>query len=107
MPCVHSSAADRLVRVVPKVGPGSTMYVDETSGMVMAKDGLVHIPGLGMVGVHIRYKDFRDVGGMKLPFLTISKFASNQIGTVKTTLDDASVGGDVPAETFLPPKRFR
>lgn len=96
-----------LVRVVSKEGQSATMYVDETSGMVMAKDAMVHIPGFGTVGVHMRFKDFRDVGGMQLPFATTSKFASNLIGVVETKVRDVALDIKTTDKLFLPPKKFR
>lgn len=51
------------------------MFVDEASGLVLRVDSIVQIPGLGIVGVETRYGDFRDVGGMRLHFRSVSKFA--------------------------------
>ena len=92
-----------LVRVVPREAPGATMFIHEASGMLRIMDSLVMLPGLGIVGVQTRYEDFRDVGGMQLPFITAGKFASQLIGRVVTTLDKAEVGVAVSKDTFAAP----
>ena len=79
------------------------MFVDEASGMVLRSDGLVQIPGLGIVGVQTEYEDFRDVGGMRIPFRTVATFASRLVGRVVSTLNEAETGVDVSEETFAAP----
>ena len=92
-----------LVRVVPHETPGATMYVEEASGLVLHADGLAQLPGLGIVGVQSHFEDFRDVGGMHIPFRSVSAFASQLIGQVVTTLDEAEIGVEVSEETFAAP----
>jgi hypothetical protein len=81
-----------LVRVVPKEALGSTIFVHEASGRVVIVDGLVQIPGLGVVGVRTRFGDFQDVGGMLLPYRTVADFATPMIGRVITQLKHAELG---------------
>ena len=96
----HEDKALLLVRVVPREAPGSTMFVLEESGMVVRSDSLAQVPGVGIVGIQTQYGDFRDVDGMRLPFRTVEKYASQLIGLVVTTLDNAETGVDVSEETF-------
>jgi hypothetical protein len=56
-----------------------------------------------IVGVQTRYGDFRDIGGMQLPFRAVATFASELIGVVATTLDSAETGVEVSQETFAAP----
>ena len=79
------------------------MFVNEESGTVGLTDSLAQLPGLGIVGVQTRYGDFRDVGGMRLPFRSVAVFASELIGRVVTTLDNAETGVEVSEETFAAP----
>ncbi len=81
-----------LVRVVPHEAPGETIFVHETEGLIPRIDRLVQIPGVGMIGVRTRFGDFRDVGGMQVPFSAVSKFAHPLIGIVETTLEKAETG---------------
>ena len=99
----HDGQSLLLVRVVPDEAPGSTMFIHEESGRVFRTDSLAQVPGLGIVGVQTRYGDFRDVGGMKIPFRTDSEYASQLIGRVVTTLDTAETGVDVSEDTFAAP----
>ncbi len=92
-----------LVRVVPREAPGSTIFVDEASGRVLRVDSISQIPGLGIVGVRTRHADFREVGGMLLPFRSVSDFASPLLGRVGTTLDKAETRVEAPRETFTAP----
>ncbi|MCH6557350.1 MAG: hypothetical protein IH803_03935 [Nitrospirae bacterium] len=92
-----------LVRVVPREAPGATMVVDETTGLVRQIHTLQQLPGVGIVGVRTAFADFRDVGGMRLPFRAVAKFASQLIGRVVTTLDNAETGVEVLEETFAAP----
>ncbi len=92
-----------LVRVVPKEGPGATMVVDEKTGRVVHTDTLVQLPGLGLVGVETDYGDFRDVGGMTLPFKTVTQYATPLIGKILSTVTEAKTGVSVPKGTFDAP----
>ncbi len=92
-----------LVRVVPREAPGSTMFIDEASGLVRLTYSLAQLPGLGIVGVQTRYGDFRDIGGMQLPFRAVAKFASKLIGRVVTQLEESEAGVEVSEGTFAPP----
>ena len=92
-----------IVRVVPREAPGATVYVDEDTGRVLYSFGLVQVPGLGIVGVQNRFEDYREVGGMTLPFRTVSKFASNLIGRVEVTIEKAAVGARVGKRDFSAP----
>ena len=79
------------------------MFVDAASGQVVRTDSLAQIPGVGIVGVQTRFEDFRDVGGMWLPFRSDAKFASQLIGRVITQLDKSETGVEVSAKTFAAP----
>ena len=96
----HEDKSLLLVRVVPREAPGSTMFVLEESGMVFRSDSLTQVPGVGIVGLQTQYGDFRDVGGMQLPFRTEAKYSSQLIGRVVTTLENAETGVDVSENTF-------
>ena len=92
-----------LVRVVPREAPGATMFVLEESGLVIRSETLSQVPGVGIVGIQTDYRDFRDVGGMQLPFRTASKYATPLIGRIVTTWDNIESGVDVPDGTFAKP----
>ncbi len=92
-----------LVRVVPRDALGATMVVDESSGLVRYLHTLQKLPGVGIVGVQITFGDFRDVGGMQIPFRTVSAYASQLIGKIVTTVERAEIGVEVSQDAFAPP----
>jgi hypothetical protein len=53
---------------------------------------------------NFRYRDFRDVGGMLLPFESAARFRSPFIGRVVTTFEAAETDVDAPGDTFAPPR---
>lgn len=81
-----------LVRVVPRKAPGATIFVHEPSGRVVMIHGLVQVPGVGIIGLRTRFRDFRDVGGMLLPFQVVADYAIPQIGRVISQMESAKVG---------------
>ena len=93
-----------LVRVEPEQGSGSTMFVHEESGRLVLMHSLAQLPGMGVVGVKTRFGDYRDVGGMQLPFRTEAKFATPLIGVVNTVFDKVEIGVEVTEQTFAAPK---
>lgn len=91
-----------LVRAVPKIGTGMSLYIDEASGQLARTDSLVQIPGIGIVGVQTLMDDYRDVGGMQIAFHTKSKFAHPLIGVVETRLRKAETHVPITTDTFVP-----
>ena len=92
-----------LVRVEPREAPASTMFIDEANGQVLLTDSLTQIPGLGIVGIRSKYGDFRDVGGMQLPFRTTARFSTELIGRIVTQIEESETGVEVTEETFAAP----
>lgn len=91
-----------LVRVVPKLGTGMTLYIDEASGRLMRTDALVQIPGIGIVGVQTMMDDYRDVGGMQIAFHSKSKIAHPLIGIVETTWSKVETNVATTDDMFVP-----
>ncbi len=93
-----------LVRAVPLNAPGWTMFVHEESGLVVHVEGLTLVPGIGVVGLRTRYGDFREVGGMRLPFRIVDSYASSLLGRVVTTWEKAETRVEIPQAAFTRPK---
>jgi photosynthetic reaction center cytochrome c subunit len=65
-----SSMQDRLVNVVQGTGPrGSvaTLYFDQASGLLLRVLRYGNTP-IGRMPTQVDYDDYRDVGGIKIPF---------------------------------------
>jgi CubicO group peptidase (beta-lactamase class C family) len=56
-----------LVRVAPKSGLPQALWIDEASGRVVQADRIANIPGIGALGVLVRYDDFAEIDGAMLP----------------------------------------
>ena len=93
-----------LIRTVPGEAPGSTKFVDAETGLVIREERLVQFPGLGFVGVRTDYEDFRDVGGMQLPFRSAARFATPLIGRIEVRVEKAETGVELPAGIFTLPE---
>ncbi len=89
-----------VVRTVPHVGPASTKYIDTETGLLLGEDRITLLPGVGMMGALVVYKDYRDVEGVKIPFLWESKFEHPLIGTVSLQYEKAETNLDLPEGAF-------
>ena len=104
-----------LVRVVHHDQPGATLFIEEETGLVVRRDALVLIPQAHFgsssdrrqAGIQTRYENFRDVGGMVLPFRRVTALTLLKQGALSerrqivTTIARAEVDVEVPPETFL------
>ncbi len=90
-----------LVRTGDARAPARTLYVHGESGRVFREDGMTYADTLGRIGLRIEFDDFRDVGGMLLPFETRTTFPHPLIGTVVTTVTESALGVEVEASAFV------
>ncbi len=81
-----------MVRAVTPNVPGATLYVDTDTNRVKGAKRIQFVPGMGFVGVQIKYSDFRDVGGVILPFNIESQHAHPLVGKVVVTFDESESG---------------
>jgi hypothetical protein len=84
-----------LLRTTSEDAPGASELIEETTGLLRGEDLLQQIPGVGVVGVEIRYGDFRDVGKAKLPFTLRTKFAHPLIGEIIIQYEKVELGVEV------------
>ncbi|MCB1052887.1 MAG: beta-lactamase family protein [Acidobacteria bacterium] len=95
-----------MVRVVPHLGSGATMFIDNETGQLLRSDSLVQIPGLGVVGIISHFDDYREVEGINLPFHARSLFATPLIGEVEVTFNQAEPHAKTRKSTFWPPRNL-
>ena len=81
-------------------GPANTLYVQASTGRVVAEDGLIFADKMGRMGRHIEFGDFRDVEGMLLPYQSETELAHPLIGTILTTIIEIEVGVELADGTF-------
>ena len=81
-----------LVRATARNVPGVTLYVDTETNRVKGANRIQFVPGMGFVGVQSQYGDFREVGGVTLPFKIESKHANPLIGKMIISFNEGESG---------------
>ncbi|MFT7668278.1 MAG: CubicO group peptidase (beta-lactamase class C family) [Planctomycetota bacterium] len=89
-----------VLRVGDTSAPAATYYVDLKTDRLIHVDSVSFLEGMGRVGQQASYSDFRDVGGMLLPFKTETQVASGLIGTVEYKVAEFELGVEVLEGTF-------
>lgn len=98
---------DRLVNVVQGTGPRgllTTLYFDQQSGLLLRMVRYGKSP-IGRVPTQVDYADYRDVGGIKMPFRLIFAWTGGrdafQLNDIKTNvaIDEAKFGRPAPLKT--------
>lgn len=89
-----------LVRAGDLARPAATYFVDAESGRVLGEDKVMLMDGMGMMGMRIRFEDFRDVSGMLLPYKTQIKFSNPMIGSIYSTVTSIDLGVELPVGLF-------
>lgn len=89
-----------LVRLGDTSGMATTLYIDEATWLIRRRDGMAYLPGSGVLGQSIEFHDFRDVGGMQLPFRTEMELANPMIGKIVGVVTGAKTGVEVAEGVF-------
>jgi len=89
-----------LVRCVPKSSYPCTMIVSEETGMLIGQTRTAAIPGLGVVGLVVLFSDFREVGGIKVPFKSVVQYAHPMLGDATNTVESCEVVEAPPMSFF-------
>lgn len=74
--------------------PASTFFVDSESNRVVRSNGNSFVAGVGYVGIETKYSDFREVGGVTLPFKTETGFSNRLLGKTTATFTTSETGID-------------
>ncbi len=89
-----------VVRCGEAATPATTMYVQGATGRILAVDGFIVADGMGRLGQHIEYGDFREVSGMLIPFSSETRLANPMIGTITVTVEGIELGVEVEQGAF-------
>ncbi|MHC4824615.1 MAG: serine hydrolase domain-containing protein [Planctomycetota bacterium] len=89
-----------LVRAGDASAPAITYFVDAESGRVLGEDKVMLLEGMGMMGLRVRFDDFRDVSGMLLPYRTQVKLSNPMIGSIYSTVTSYELGVELPEGVF-------
>jgi hypothetical protein len=70
-----------IVHAAPKEGRQRLFYLADT-GVAVGYDQVYEVAGLGMIGAEVRFSDYRDVGGVQVPFKVTTKYSMPALGTL-------------------------
>ena len=90
------------LRLAPKTGSAVTMYLDPATFLVMRTSARVNTPELGDLDNTSEVSDYRDVAGLKVPFVIVNANSAQTV-TIKlekvehnVPLDDAIFSAKLP-----------
>ena len=58
------------------------------------------VPGLGTVGSEVRFSDYREIGGVQVPFKITTKFPTPLLGTVTYQVAKIETGLKLDEDPF-------
>ncbi|MFT7463986.1 MAG: CubicO group peptidase (beta-lactamase class C family), partial [Pseudohongiellaceae bacterium] len=100
-PIVQGEHARLLVRTESAHGLTATKLIDLETDRLADEDRLENVPGLGLTGLQIAYRDYRDVEGVMLPFAINSRFGNQFLPEVRVVIE--TVETHVEAGDLLSP----
>ncbi len=95
-------AADAyVIQLTPKTGPGVRAFIDAESFMLVKTIITVNVPQLGgPIDQVIEFSDFREVDGVKIPYLTKS---ANPVQTITSTVTEVKHNTEIDDSSFTKP----
>jgi outer membrane lipoprotein-sorting protein len=90
-----------VLTMTPKAGPATKLFIDADSFMLVRTSVTLNVPQLGGdIEQVVDFSDFRDVDGIKIPFITKS---SNPAQTVTATISSVKHNVDIDDASFTKP----
>ena len=90
-----------VLTMTPKVGPTTRVFIDASTFMLVRTATTLNVPQLGGdIEQVVDFSDFRDVDGLKIPFVTKS---SNPAQTVTATMSSVKHNTDIDDASFSKP----
>jgi hypothetical protein len=89
-----------MVHAAPQEGHQRLIYFDPESGRTLGYDQVQDITGLGTVGSEVRFSDYREIGGVQLPFKITTKFPTPVLGTVTYQVEKVETGVKLDEDPF-------
>lgn len=89
-----------LVRLAPKNGLPLALWIDESTGRVVRLDSVTNVPGIGALGIVVRYEDFVEIGGALLPRMAVGEYVA-VLGKSETRVEKMEIV-EPPAGIFDP-----
>ncbi len=95
----HDGEPALLVRAEPGQGNAHTWILAE-DGRPLALQAVTQVPGLGELGSVTEYRDWREVGSLRLPFHRTGSFASRILGDFDVRWESVETGVELPDGAF-------
>jgi CubicO group peptidase (beta-lactamase class C family) len=92
-----------IVRIECELLPPLTRYVSTRTGLLLKEEAWVTARGVGTVGLTVRYEDYREVAGVKVPFRLTSE--SSLTGKQVMQFTEAKPNVAIREDTFALPDR--
>ena len=90
-----------VIKMTPKAGPSTRLFIDAESFMLVRTAVTLNVPQLGGdIEQVVDFSDFRDVDGIKIPFVTKS---SNPAQTVTATMSSVKHNAEIDDASFSKP----
>jgi outer membrane lipoprotein-sorting protein len=90
-----------MIQLTPKSGPGVKAFFDAENFMLVRTIITINVPQLGgPIDQVVEFSDFRDVDGIKIPYLTKS---SNPVQKIVSTVTDVKHNADIDDSSFAKP----
>jgi len=89
-----------VIQFTPKAGPRIRLFIDAQTFMLVKTVVTVTVPQLGPIDQAVEFSDFRDVDGLKIPYLTKS---SNPVQTVTAIITDVKHNVEIDDSLFSKP----
>jgi outer membrane lipoprotein-sorting protein len=90
-----------VLTMTPKAGPATKLFIDADSFMLVRTSVTLNVPQLGGdIEQVVDFSDFRDVDGIKIPFITKS---SNPAQAVTATISSVKHNVDIDDASFTKP----
>jgi outer membrane lipoprotein-sorting protein len=90
-----------VIQLTPKAGPGVKVFLDAENFMLVRTILTITVPQLGgPIDQVVDFSDFRDVDGIKIPYVTKS---SNPVQTVLATVAEVKQNTDIDDSSFVKP----
>jgi len=91
-----------VIRLTPKAGPATKLFIDADSLMLVRTAITLSVPELGGdIEQVVEFSDFRDVDGIKVPFMTVS---ANRLQTIKAVATEIRHNVEIEDSSFSRPQ---
>jgi zinc protease len=89
-----------VITLTPKSGPVAKVFIERETSMLVKTSTTLNAAPLGTIEQVSEFSDFRDVAGLKMPYVTRT---SNQVQTVVARLTDVKHNVEIDDSMFVRP----